>query len=78
LGRNTIEGASFLIMMICGGAFIPVFQGLLAGDHALGIQASFIVGVFCFAYLAFYAIRAKAILKAQGIDYDKLESGGGH
>jgi FHS family L-fucose permease-like MFS transporter len=78
LGRHTNEGASFLIMMICGGAFIPVLQGLLAGDHALGIQASFIVGVLCFAYLAFYAIRAKAILKAQGIDYDKLESGGGH
>ncbi len=78
LGRHTNEGASFLIMMICGGAFIPVLQGVLSDDHSLGIQASFIVGVFCFAYLAFYAIRAKAILKAQGIDYDKLDSGGGH
>jgi len=78
LGRHTNEGASFLIMMIMGGGLIGLLQGWLAGDHLLGIQASFIVGVFCFAYLAFYAIRAKAILKAQGIDYDKLESGGGH
>ena len=78
LGRHTNEGASFLIMMIMGGGFISLLQGWLAGDHLLGIQASFIVGVLCFAYLAFYAIRAKAILKAQGIDYDKLESGGGH
>ncbi|MFL5747836.1 MAG: MFS transporter [Niastella sp.] len=78
LGRHTNEGASFLIMMIMGGGFISLLQGYLAGNHLLGIQASFIVGVFCFAYLAFYAIRAKAILKAQGIDYDKLESGGGH
>jgi FHS family L-fucose permease-like MFS transporter len=78
LGRHTNEGASFLIMMIMGGGFISLLQGWLAGDHLLGIQASFIVGVLCFAYLAFYAIRAKAILKAQGIDYDKLEGGGGH
>ncbi|HEY1201269.1 MAG TPA: MFS transporter, partial [Niastella sp.] len=78
LGRHTNEGASLLIMMIMGGGIIPVLQGLLASDQALGIQASFIVGVFCFAYLAFYAVRAKAILKTQGIDYDKLESSGGH
>jgi len=78
LGRHTNEGASFLIMMIMGGGLIGLLQGVLAGEHMLGIQASFIVGVFCFAYLAFYAVRAKAILKRQGIDYDKLESAGGH
>jgi FHS family L-fucose permease-like MFS transporter len=78
LGRHINEGASFLIMMIMGGGFISVLQGVLASDKVMGIQASFIVGVVCFAYLAFYAIRAKAILKTQGIDYDKLESGGGH
>jgi FHS family L-fucose permease-like MFS transporter len=78
LGRHTNEGASFLIMMIMGGGFISLLQGWLAGDNVIGIQASFIVGVLCFAYLAFYAIRAKIILKRQGIDYDKLESGGGH
>jgi FHS family L-fucose permease-like MFS transporter len=78
LGRRTNEGASFLIMMIMGGGFISLLQGWLADEKMLGIQASFIVGVLCFAYLAFYAIRAKAILKTQGIDYDKLESSGGH
>lgn len=78
LGRHTNQGASFLIMMIMGGGFISVLQGWLADDKMLGIQASFIVGVLCFAYLAFYAIRAKIILKRQGIDYDNLESAGGH
>jgi MFS transporter, FHS family, L-fucose permease len=78
LGRHTNTGASFLIMMIMGGGFISLLQGYLADEQLLGIQASFVVGVFCFAYLAFYAIRAKAILKRQGIDYDKLESAGGH
>jgi FHS family L-fucose permease-like MFS transporter len=78
LGHKTNEGASFLIMMIMGGGFISLLQGWLADEKMLGIQASFIVGVLCFAYLAFYAVRAKAILKTQGIDYDKLESSGGH
>src|SRR4029077_12748945 len=67
LGKHTNEGASFLIMMIMGGGFISVFQGFLASDKLLGIQFSYVVGVACFAYLVFYAIKAKSILKAQGI-----------
>lgn len=78
LGRHTNEGASFLIMMIMGGGVISLLQGLLAGENALGIHLSFIAGVICFAYLAFYAWKAQNILKEQGIDYDKTSSGGGH
>mgnify|MGYP006978524735 FL=1 len=61
-----------------GGGIISLVQGIVADEAILGIQWSYLVGVACFAYLAFYAIKAKSILKAQGIDYDKLESGGGH
>jgi|SRR6218665_582761 len=79
LGKHTNEGASFLIMMIMGGGVISVLQGLLASNDLLGIQWSYIVGVFCFAYLAFYAWKVKGILKSQGIDYDEVNaSGGGH
>jgi FHS family L-fucose permease-like MFS transporter len=77
LGRHTNEGASRLIMMIMGGGFISILQGFVS-DHFTGIQLSYIVGVLCFAYLAFYAVKTKGILKAQGIDYDRLESSGGH
>lgn len=70
LGSHTNQGASFLVMMIMGGGIISLVQGALAHEGLLGIQMSFWVGVACFAYLAFYAIKAKAILKAQGIDYD--------
>jgi MFS transporter, FHS family, L-fucose permease len=70
LGSHTNQGASFLVMMIMGGGIISLLQGYLADEGLLGIQMSFLVGVACFAYLAFYAIRAKAILKSQGIDYD--------
>ncbi|MCW3082542.1 MFS transporter [Segetibacter sp.] len=75
LGKHTGEGSNYLIMMIMGGGVISLLQGYLADDNLLGIQFSYFVGVACFAYLAFYAIRAKAILKSQGIDYDVKVSG---
>jgi FHS family L-fucose permease-like MFS transporter len=77
LGKNTNEASSFLIMMICGGAVVPIFQGWVS-DRFIGIHPSFIVGVICFAYLAWYAWRCSAILKKQGIDLDQLAAGSGH
>lgn len=78
LGKHTNQGSSLLIMMIMGGGVIAALQGWVADDSMLGIQYSYIVGALCFAYLAFYAIRVKSILKSQGIDYDVKTSGGGH
>lgn len=71
LGKKTNEGSSFLIMMIMGGGLISFLQGWLAGDERLGIQWSYMVGVACFAYLAFYAWKVAGILRTQGIDYDQ-------
>lgn len=78
LGKFTNQGSSYLIMMIMGGGFISLFQGWLAGDHLLGIQWSYLVGVACFAYLAFYGWKAAAILKTQGIDYDTKNENTNH
>jgi FHS family L-fucose permease-like MFS transporter len=68
LGKHQPQGAAFLVMMILGGALIPPLQGKLS--DVIGIQPSFIIGVICFAYLAFYAWFAKKSLKAQGVDFD--------
>lgn len=76
LGKHTNQGSSLLIMMIMGGGIVSWIQGVMADK--IGIHYSYIAGVLCFAYLAFYAIRAKSVLQAQGIDFDKLQSGGGH
>lgn len=76
LGKHTNQGSSMLIMMIMGGGIVSWIQGILADQF--GIHYSYIAGVVCFAYLAFYAIRAKSILQSQGIDFDKLNAGGGH
>jgi FHS family L-fucose permease-like MFS transporter len=77
LGKHTNEGSSFLIMMIMGGGVISLLQGVVA-DYLLGIQWSYLVGVVCFAYLAYYAWKVSTILKTQGIDYDATTTGSGH
>lgn len=76
LGDKTNQGSSLLIMMIMGGGFVSIAQGALADK--VGIHYSFIVGVLCFAYLAYYAIAATRTLRNQGIDLDKLAAGNGH
>jgi len=74
LGKHTSQGSSFLIMMIMGGGIISWLQGYVADMTT--IHTSYIVGVLCFAYLAFYAWKVSGILKEQGINFDKKISGG--
>lgn len=69
LGKSTNQGSNFLIMMIMGGGIVSWLQGMVA--DSINIHFSYIVGVLCFAYLAFYAWRVSGILKSQGIDFDK-------
>ena len=75
LGKYQSQGSAFLVMMILGGAIIPPIQGKLS--DVIGIQESFVVGAICFAYLAFFAVYVRSILKKQGITFDET-SGGGH
>ena len=70
LGKYTSQGAGFLIMMILGGAIIPPIQGKLSDIEGIGIQNSFLVGGICFAYLVFYAIFSKKVLRKQGLDFE--------
>jgi FHS family L-fucose permease-like MFS transporter len=74
LGKNTNQGSNFLIMMIMGGGIVSWLQGVVADKT--DIQFSYIVGVVCFVYLAFYAWKVSGILRNQGIDFDKKVSGG--
>jgi MFS transporter, FHS family, L-fucose permease len=75
LGKHTSQGSAFLIMMILGGAIIPPIQGKLADLPAIGIHQSYWIPVACFAYLAFFAVVVKGILRRQGIDYDENIAG---
>lgn len=77
LGKYTSQGSAFLIMMILGGSLIPPVQGGLADISFIGIHASYVVPVICYAFLAFFAYRVKGLLKSQGIDYESA-IGSGH
>jgi FHS family L-fucose permease-like MFS transporter len=73
LGNKTSQGSSFLIMMIMGGGIVSWFQGFIS--EIIGIQNSYIVGVLCFDYLAFYAWKVSGILRSQGISFDTKIAG---
>jgi FHS family L-fucose permease-like MFS transporter len=82
LGKYTSQGSAFLIMMILGGAVIPPFQGSIGdlkpwGDAPNNMHVSYIVAACCFAALAVLALRLRAVLKAQGLNFDD-QIGGGH
>ncbi len=76
LGKHTNQGSGYLIMMIMGGGIISWLQGSLA--DLTNIHFSYIVGVACFAYLAFYAVRVTKILKNQGIDLNQIKKESAH
>ena len=74
LGKATNQGSNFLIMMIMGGGIVSWIQGMVA--DSVDIHFSYIVGVLCFGYLAFYAWKVSEILRSQGIHFDKPTAGG--
>ncbi|MCL6274650.1 sugar MFS transporter [Muricauda sp. 2012CJ35-5] len=59
LGKYTSQASSLLVMMIVGGALVPILQGAVA--DSIGIQLSFIIPVFCYAYLIFYGLKGYQI-----------------
>ncbi len=54
LGKQTNHGSSILIMMILGGALVPLAQGKLA--DLVGLHGSYFLPILCYAYIAFYGI----------------------
>ncbi len=55
LGKYTSQGSSLLVMMILGGALIPIIQGAVADGY--GVHLSFIVPVIPYLYIAFFGWR---------------------
>ncbi|WP_019987467.1 MFS transporter [Rudanella lutea] len=78
LGKYTNQGSAYLIMMILGGAIIPVVQGKVA--DTIGIHNSYAVALLCFGYLFFFGFRVSQVLRKQGIDFDQAvkPAKGGH
>lgn len=76
LGNKTTQGSNFLIMMIMGGGIISWLQGAIA--DITSTHFSYIVGVFCFVYLAFYAFYVQKIFASQNISIVTTNKGNAH
>lgn len=57
LGARTGEGSGLLVAAIVGGAILPVIQGALADNPAIGIHHAFILPVLCYLYIFFYGFK---------------------
>jgi len=56
LGALTSVGSALLIMGIAGGAFGPLFWGLVSGS-SLGQQGAYIIMLPCYLFILFYALK---------------------
>ncbi len=63
LGQHTSQGSSLLVMMILGGAIVPLVQGRVA-DVMHGYHFSFFIPIICYCYLAFYGWKGHQHKKA--------------
>jgi len=59
LGRYTKQGASLLIMGLCGNAILPLAYGYFADQHS--VRYGYWVLVPCYLYLLFYAVYGHKI-----------------
>ncbi len=57
LGDETQFASGVLCTAIVGGAFVPLFQGILA-DH-IGLQYSFIIPLVCYLFICYFGLRAR-------------------
>lgn len=53
LGPSTSQGSSLLVMMIIGGALLPLLAGVVA-DSSFGLQKCILITIPCYLYIAFY------------------------
>jgi FHS family L-fucose permease-like MFS transporter len=60
LGKNTKEGASFLVMAVAGGAVFPPLMG--AVSDAYGMSAGFLVPIPLFIFILYYSIKGHRIM----------------
>ena len=59
LGKDTSQGSSLLVMMIVGGAIMPLIQGALMDTFGVRASLSIVfVGYAYLVYFGFYGARA--------------------
>ena len=57
LGEETKIASSFIVMSIVGGAIFPLLMGQISDATGGNIQLAYVVPMFCFAVVAFFAYK---------------------
>lgn len=65
LKQYTSQGSSLLVMMIVGGAIVPVVMGAVA--DRVGIQLAFAVPLINYVYIAYYGFRGHRIVSRSAV-----------
>lgn len=65
LKQYTSQGSSLLVMMIVGGAIVPLLMG--AAADRIGIQLAFCVPIVNYAYIAFYGFAGYKVKQEVGV-----------
>nr|WP_152087550.1 sugar MFS transporter [Pseudoalteromonas sp. A25] len=66
LKSQTAQGSGLLCLAIVGGAIVPLLQGMLA--DSIGLQASFVLPLLCFIYIAYYGFAGTTPKKFKRFD----------
>ena len=74
LGKDTSQGSSLLVMMIVGGAIMPLIQGMLM--DAYGVRASLSIVFVGYAYLVYFGFFGARADENPGESSARV--GGGH
>ena len=70
LKEHTSQGSGFMVMMVIGGAIIPLLQGFLV--ELVPYRFSFVISLVCYAYLFMFALKWYKAGKVKEL-YDKEE-----
>jgi FHS family L-fucose permease-like MFS transporter len=65
LGARAKKASSFIVMAIMGGAILPKLMGYVA--DVFDMSRGFIVPMFCFVFVAFYAFNWPRFAKAESL-----------
>jgi MFS transporter, FHS family, L-fucose permease len=73
LGARAKKASAFIVMAIMGGAILPKLMGYVADQYDM--SRSFVVPLFCFAFVAFYGYRWPRLAKADALTATAISPG---
>ncbi len=65
LGRHIKTGSSILIMMISGGAFLPMIWGKISDVYPEYPQAAYLLCIPCYLFILYYALNGYKLSQKQ-------------